>query len=90
MKDAGSQQILHFGNDPYDSLIGIENMLANLDEIISNPGINLLYNKFAGKPAIVVATGPSLNKNKHLLKGMENKALIVAADVHFGCLSIWG
>lgn len=80
VKDAGSQQLLHFGNDPYDSLIGIENMLANLDEIISNPGINLLYNKFAGKPAIVVATGPSLNKNKHLLKGLENKALIVAAD----------
>ncbi len=80
VKDAGSQQLLHFGNDPYDSLIGIENMLANLDEIISNPGINLLYNRFAGKPAIVVATGPSLNKNKHLLKGLENKALIVAAD----------
>ncbi|NLX01600.1 MAG: motility associated factor glycosyltransferase family protein [Syntrophomonadaceae bacterium] len=80
LKDAGSQQLLHFGNDPYDSLIGIENMLANLDEIISNPGINLLYNRFAGKPAIVVATGPSLNKNKHLLKGLENKAVIVAAD----------
>jgi len=80
LKDAGSQQILHFGNDPYDSLIGIENMLANLYEIISNPGIKLLYNKFSGKPAIVVATGPSLNKNKHLLKGLENKALIVAAD----------
>lgn len=83
-KDAGSQQILHFGNDPHDSLIGIENMLANLNEIVSNPGINLLYNKFAGKPAIVVATGPSLNKNKHLLKGLENKALIVAADA-----SLW-
>ncbi len=80
VKDAGSQQLLYFGNDPRDSLIGIENMLANLDEIISNPGINLLYNRFAGKPGIVVATGPSLNKNKHLLKGLENKALIVAAD----------
>lgn len=80
VKDAGSQQLLHFGNDPWDSLIGIENMLANLDEIISNPGIKLLFNRFAGKPAIVVSTGPSLNKNKHLLKGLENKALIVAAD----------
>ncbi len=80
LKDAGSQQVLHFGNDPYDSLIGIENMLANLDEIISNPGIKLLYDKFAAKPAIVVATGPSLNKNKHLLKGLEKQALIIAAD----------
>lgn len=80
LKDAGGQQLLHFGNDPWDSLRGIENMLVNLDEIISNPGINRLYNKFVGKPAIVVATGPSLNKNKHLLEGLENKALIVAAD----------
>lgn len=90
VKDAGSQQMLYFGNDPHDSLIGIENMLTNLDEIISNPGINLLYNKFAGKPGIVVATGPSLNKNKHLLKGLEDKALIVAADASLRVLMDMG
>jgi len=27
-----------------------------------------------------VATGPSLNKNIHLLKGLENKAVICAVD----------
>ncbi len=80
LRDAAAQVLLHFGNDPYDSLLGIEHMLANIDEIVSNPGINLLFNKFKGRPGIVVATGPSLNKNKHLLKGLENKALIVAAD----------
>lgn len=79
-RDAAKHQVLNYGNDPYDSLIGVENMLANLGEIVTNPGINLLYNQFQHRPAIVVATGPSLNKNKSLLKGLEDKALIIAAD----------
>lgn len=80
LREAGTHQVLHFGNDPHDSLIGVENMLENLHEIIHNPGINLLYGKFAKKPAIIVSTGPSLNKNKHLLKGLEEKSLILCPD----------
>lgn len=70
----------NFGNDPEDSLIGLENMLDNISEIASNPGINLLYDKFKNKPAIIVATGPSLKKNIHQLKGLENKALVISVD----------
>jgi hypothetical protein len=70
----------NYGNDPEDSLIGLENMLDNISEIASNPGINLLYDKFKNKPAIIVATGPSLKKNIHLLKGLENKALLISVD----------
>lgn len=80
LRESGTDHILNFGNCPEDSLIGIENMLENIDEIIYNPGINLLFDKFKGKPAVVIATGPSLNKNKHLLKGLADKALLVAAD----------
>lgn len=80
LRESGTHQVLHFGNDPKDSLIGVENMLDNLYEIVFNPGINLLYNKFKGKPAVVVATGPSLNKNKHLLKGLEDRALIISVE----------
>lgn len=69
-----------YGNDPHDSLIGVQNMLDNIVEIIKNPGINLLYEKFRGKPAVIASTGPSLNKNKHLLKGLEDKALILCPD----------
>lgn len=80
LRESGTHQVLHFGNDPHDSIIGVENMMDNINEIIFNPGINLLFSSFKNKPGIVVATGPSLNKNKHLLKGIEEKALIVAAD----------
>lgn len=89
-REAGIQGIQHYGNDPYDSLIGIENMLANLGEIVKNPGINLLQNKFAGKPGIVIASGPSLNKNKHLLKGLEDKAVFVCADSTLKILNDYG
>ena len=73
----------NFGNCPEDSLIGLENMLDNVSEIVNNPGINLLYDKFKDKPAIVVATGPSLKKNVDLLKGLEDKALIISVDASF-------
>ncbi|MCB4203546.1 DUF115 domain-containing protein [Deferribacterales bacterium Es71-Z0220] len=80
LKDAVKEVLLHFGNDPWDSLIGIVNTFLNINEIIGWPGIKDLEGIFDGKPGIVVATGPSLNKNIHLLKGLENKAVICAAD----------
>lgn len=75
--------IQNFGNCPEDSLIGLENMLDNVSEIVNNPGINLLYDKFKGKPAVIVATGPSLKKNMHLLKDLYDKALIISVDASF-------
>ena len=75
--------IQNFGNCPEDSLIGLENMLDNVTEIVNNPGINLLYDKFKDKPAVIVATGPSLKKNMHLLKGLEDKTLIISVDASF-------
>ncbi len=83
MFEAIYHSMQNFGNCPEDSLIGLENMLDNVNEIVNNPGINLLYDKFKGKPAIVVATGPSLKKNVELLKGLEDKALIISVDASF-------
>ncbi len=69
-----------YGNDPHDSLIGIKYILQNLSTIIESPGIEDLKDAFKGKPGVVVATGPSLNKNVHLLEGICDKAVIVGAD----------
>jgi hypothetical protein len=77
---AAKYTVMNYGNDPKDSLIGVENMLDNLKTIIDNPGVDLLKNKFIGKPAVVVSTGPSLMKNVHLLKNIGDKAVIIAAD----------
>jgi len=40
---------------------------------------NVLVGKFKGIPGILVSAGPSLEKNIHLLKGLEDKCVIMAA-----------
>ena len=83
VKDAARQVIITAGNDSFDCLVGLENMFANLRHIVSNPGVNTLYGKFRGKPGVLVAAGPSLNKNMHLLKGLRDRALIISCDASF-------
>lgn len=68
------------GNDPYDSLLGVEHTLANLKPMLEDPGIIAFKNLFKGQPAIVVGAGPSLNKNIGLLKEASSKALLVCVD----------
>ena len=80
LKEGIQQVLLLYGNDPQDSLLGIKYTLRNIPTIIDNPGILELENIFKGKPGIVVASGPSLNKNMHLLKDIREKAVICAAD----------
>lgn len=83
VKHATRQQMVLAGNDPIDSFLGLENMLFNLKNIITTPGVNLLYDKFKGRPAVSVASGPSLNNNIHLLKELGDRALIVCCDASF-------
>ena len=80
LTSATREVVLFFGNDPQDSLIGIEHTFLNINKIIDNPGVKDLQGAFKGRPGIVVATGPSLDKNINLLKGLEDKAVICAAD----------
>lgn len=80
VKDAIAGVLSLYGNDPYDSLLGIKYTLRNIPTIIDNPGVKDLEGIFAGKPGVVVATGPSLNKNVKLLEKIYDKAVIVAVD----------
>jgi hypothetical protein len=68
------------GNDPTDSFMGIDNMLSNVKHIVSHAGINQLRDKFKGMPAVTVASGPSLEKNMHLLRDVHDRALIISCD----------
>ncbi len=79
-QDAIRETLNGIGNDPKDSLIGLDNTLANHRFFIEAPGINQLYETFKKVPAIIVATGPSLNKNIEQLKGCEEKALLISVD----------
>lgn len=67
-------------------LLRMDNIWHNLPYIYKNPGIADWLNRFSGKPAIIVAAGPSLNKNIDLLKKLTGKALIIAAGTALGAL----
>ena len=73
-------ELQHMGNDPYDSLLGIDQTLSNVMPMIEDPGIISFKNSLKHKPAILVGAGPSLNKNIHLLKEAYHKALLVCVD----------
>ncbi|MDR2105221.1 MAG: DUF115 domain-containing protein, partial [Deferribacteraceae bacterium] len=80
LRDSVSAAFMHFGNAPDDSLIGIRNTFRNINTIIDYDGIIKLKGAFKDKPGIVVATGPSLNKNIDLLADLQDRAVIAAAD----------
>lgn len=83
LKNAARQIMVLTGNDSLDSFFGLENMLKNVKLVYSNPGIDTLYGKFEGRPGVLVAAGPSLNMNVHLLEGLREKALIISCDSSF-------
>jgi hypothetical protein len=56
----------------------INNFYANLSISVEDPGVPLLRSVFEGKPAILVAAGPSLDKNVKLLAQVQGRAVIVA------------
>ncbi|MDY6863923.1 MAG: 6-hydroxymethylpterin diphosphokinase MptE-like protein [Thermodesulfobacteriota bacterium] len=90
IKDAVRDTLNLYGNAPDDSLIGIENILLNIITIAKSPGINQLFGKFKNKPAVIVATGPSLNKNIHLLPEIKGRALFFSADASLKTLLLRG
>ena len=51
------------------------NFLRNRQILKHNVGE--FFGRFKNLPIIIVSAGPSLDKNKHLLKGLGNKALII-------------
>ncbi|MBU0700427.1 DUF115 domain-containing protein [bacterium] len=63
-----------------------KHILKNLPYVISSPGLKQLFGKFVGVPAIIVAAGPSLDKNVELLKEVKGKALILCVDTALGTL----
>ncbi len=80
VRDAAREVLQRYGNSPEDSLRGIVNMLDNVKNILQYPGVDQVKDVFAGRPAIIVAAGPSLEMNVHLLREVGDRAVIIACD----------
>ncbi len=76
---ARGQIFLHWGYQEA-SLSDLENTIANLSFIEQTPGVILLKNSFSLVPAVVAATGPSLEKSLPDLKKHEGKYLLISCD----------
>ncbi|VBB05530.1 Hypothetical protein LUCI_0740 [Lucifera butyrica] len=56
----------------------VSSTIQNFYHFCTQPGVNALFEKFAGVPAIVVAAGPALNQNIVLLREAKGKAVLIA------------
>ena len=57
-----------------------ENIARNIGWYAQTPSLARLQNRYRGSPAIIVSAGPSLRKNKHLLKQASGKAVLIAVQ----------
>lgn len=80
LRDAAVDLFAYMGNSPLDTVIGTRHMLLNLETIAREPGVDQLFGRFAGRPAVIVATGPSLDKNFRLLHEVQDRALLFSVD----------
>jgi len=69
--------LMHTGNEFHS------NAFANLASAMTLPGVGRMFGKFEGIPAVIVAAGPSLEKNVHLLSEIRDRFLIISVDTSF-------
>ncbi len=78
------EAILHYvhshGNDTKDSLIGVEHFIANIPRMLSNNTFTSLRLNKNSNLAVMVSTGPSLNKQLAKLKAIQDSVTIICID----------
>lgn len=60
--------------------VWLKNIVRNSASYFERPGIADIRHPFAGKPAVIVGAGPSLEKNVDLLRIYGDRALIISTD----------
>ena len=80
------------GNDSTDTLIGINHTTAHIPDMIESIPLKNIINQRTKKTktAIIVSTGPSLNKQLELLKQVQNHATIISVDSSYPILKAHG
>lgn len=71
------------GNDLTDMMMGMTNNYINVDQCILSNSLSEIRGKYKNVPGIVVAAGPSLDKNIQYLKEAYGKAVIIACDATY-------
>ena len=79
--------VASLGNDSKDAITGIKHHIANLPLMLKTPSLYELVKKAKNTAhAVIVSTGPSLNKQLSLLKKMQDFVTIFCVDASFPIL----
>ena len=78
--EAIKQIVISHGNDATDSVIGIKHSLHNIPEMVTNYKFIDLIKQKNSETAIIVSTGPSLNKQLPILKEIAPYVTIISVD----------
>jgi hypothetical protein len=77
-------RVTKLGNSVEDTLLGLRQMAILSPWISYGSQFSSIVGKYAGRPAVVVSAGPSLDKNFELLREIEDKFVIIATDAVLG------
>lgn len=86
--EAMKQRLREIGNDSKDALIGIKHTTKHMPLMLKNIALSSIkkQRKSKVKTAIIVSTGPSLNKQLPLLKKLQKHATIISIDASYPIL----
>lgn len=74
------KSFVNLGNELLDVFMGLRCNYENFEAALGGNSILEVGDAYKDKPAIIVAAGPSLEKNIHHLKKAQGKALILSCD----------
>ena len=80
IRDWVSANLSYLGNSAEDTLLGVRQQVLLSHFVSFGSRLDSIQDKFKDYPVISVAAGPSLDKNFHLLKDIQDKCVIIAAD----------
>jgi hypothetical protein len=66
--------------------ITAQNIASNLPAYLSTPPIDILKGRFAGRPGVLIAAGPSLRKHLDLLNDLQDRAVTCCVQTVFKTL----
>ncbi|QNK58365.1 6-hydroxymethylpterin diphosphokinase MptE-like protein [Paenibacillus sp. PAMC21692] len=83
----------HLSNEQYASHYGqfsLLNTLRNTPAFLINPSLKGLHGKLAGKKALIIGAGPSLEDEIELLSDLQDNMLLIAAGSSVQALQHYG
>lgn len=75
-----NQRVASFSTSFNSSELFLKHTVANLDIVAKSPGVTQFKDCWKNRPAVIVAAGPSLNKQIPTLQQFKDRLLIIAVD----------